>query len=199
MIFLYSRKSQLALLVCWLIGMTVMYVQIIGERPLWLAKASERIVDREQRARLGHVPVLPEPAAVPVPAPPSRPVADPVLNRCLAMRTEQGAGEQGDTLVVELDYVAAQTKGFAIEKARGYYLEDAPTFVVALGEPWTSDIGNASFPGAMPQMTGMELIVSKSRHLRLLVHTRSMRVARGANVHITPTDAGMRAEIRLPR
>lgn len=198
MIFLYSRKSQLVLLLCWLIGMTVMYVQITGERPLWLAKASERIVDHAQKARLGRVPDI-EPAVPQAPAPPPLPAADPVLNRCLAMRTNQSMDEQADTLAVDLDYIAAQKKGFSLEKAHGYYLEDAPTFVVAFGEPWISDIGHASFPGAMQQVTGLELIVSKSKHLRLLVHTRSMRIARGAKFHISPTETGLRVEIRLPR
>ncbi len=61
MIFLYSRKSQLLLLACWTIGMTFMYMQITGEKPLWLIKADQRITARHQKARLGQMPALPEP------------------------------------------------------------------------------------------------------------------------------------------
>jgi hypothetical protein len=195
MIFLYSRKLQFVLLLCWLAGMTAMYVQITGERPLWLAKASERIVERGQKARLGHMPEM----SAPVPQPAPVPAADPKLNRCLELRLDQITGEHADTLTLEVDYVAALTKGFSIDKAHGYYLKDAPTFVIEMGEPWVSDIGNASFPGTLPQVANLELIVSKSRHLRLLVHTRSMRIASGAKLRVSPTEAGIRAEIHLPR
>lgn len=206
---IYSRKSQFVLLLCWLLSMTVMYVRTTGKHALWLVKADELIVDRAQKARLGPVPEMPVPATPPVPTmtpppppvpdPAPRPAADPSLNRCLAVRVNQDTDNNADILKVELDYVAAQTKGFTFKTAHGYCLVDAPVFVVELGEPWTSDIGNASFPGTMPQITGLDLIVSKSRHLRLLVRTRSMRIAQDAKLHISPTDTGMRAEIRLPR
>jgi hypothetical protein len=198
MICLYSRKLQLVMLLCWFVGMTFMYVQITGERPLWLIKASKKIVEHSQEARLGQVE-LPAPVDLPAPVRALRPPADPELNRCLAMRVNTGTGEHANTLHVELDYVAAQTKGFTIEKARGYYLTGEPTDVVALGEPWTSDIGNASFTVAMPQATKLNLIVSKSRNLRLLVHTRSIPVALGAKFHISPTDTGIRLDIQMPR
>jgi len=193
MIILYSRKTQLVLLAFWLVGMTFAYVQITGDKFMWLMKASEKIVDHRQEVRLGQA------LEPPPPVPAARPVGDPELNRCLAVRVSQSTGEQTDTLIVELDYIAAQTGGFTIEKARGYYLDDEPTYVVALGAPWTSDIGNASFPVAMPQAAKLNLIVSKSRNLRLLAHTRSMNISRGAKYHITPTDAGIRVEIRLAR
>jgi hypothetical protein len=220
MIFLYSRKSQFMLLLCWLIGMTVTYVQITGERPLWLVKAADlwRVKAGElwlgkagddppghdRRAQLGQVPATPAPAAPAAPAAPPapagapRPAADPLLNRCLAMRVDHVTGERADTLIVEVDYVAAQRRGFAPEKARGYYLKDAPVFVIALGEPWTSDIGDASFPSPLPQISGLKLTVANARHLNLLIHTRSMRIARGTELHIAPTSAGIRAEVRLP-
>lgn len=201
MIFLYSRKLQLVLLLFWCIGVTVLYIHTTGERPLWLAKASERIVQRDQKARIGQTPELPAPESppAPVPAPVKQPEADPVLNRCLAMRVDQNAGDHADMLTVELDYVAAREKGFTVEKAYSYYLEDAPTFVVELGEPWTSDVGNAPVPGTVPQATHLNLIVSKSRHLRLLVHTPSMRVAKNAKLAASPTETGIRMEIQLPR
>ena len=107
MIFLYSRKSQFVLLLCWLIGMAVMYAQVTGERPLWLVKAEERVADGNQKVRLGHVPELRVQAAAPSPAPAPQPAPDPVLNRCLAMRVGQGTGEHADTLTLELDYIAA--------------------------------------------------------------------------------------------
>jgi hypothetical protein len=205
MIFLYSRKSQCVLLLCWLIGMIFMYVQLSGTRQHRPVEVDERAVDSGQKVRLGEAPELPVQEApparetLPVPPSPARPAADPELNRCLALRVEQGTGGHEDTLTLELDYVAAQTKGFSIEKARSYYLEDEAAFVVALGEPWISDVGNLSFPGTMPQVTGLKLIVSKSRNLRLLVHTRSMNIAREAKLQLSPTDTGIRAEIRLRR
>ena len=198
MIILYSRKAQLVLLLCWLAGMTFAYVRITDDHPL-LVKVSEKIVDRAQEARVGRPPAPSVPAAPPAPVHAARPAADPELNRCLAMRVGQGTGDRADTLILELDYVAAQKEGFTIAKARGYYLDDEAAYVVALGAPWTSDIGNASFPGAMPQVTKLDLIVSKTRNLRVLIHTKSMSVSRGAKSHITPTDTGIRVEIGLPR
>jgi len=198
MIILYSRKAQLVLLACWFVGMTFAYVQITGERPHWLMKVSERVVDRNQAAQIGQAPELLVPATQPAPVHAAQPAADPELNRCLAMRVNPGNGDQADTLIVELDYVAAQTRGFTIDKASGYYLDDEPTFVVALGTPWTSDIGNASFPVTMPHITKVNLIVSKSRNLRLLVHTKSIGASRAAKAHTTPTNTGIRVAIRLP-
>ena len=197
MIIPYSRQAQFVLLACWIVGMTFAYVRITGESPHWLMRAGEKIVEK-QEARLGRMPEPIVPAPQPLAVQAARPAADPELNRCLAVRVRQGAGEREDALILELDYVAAQKEGFAVEKARGYYLDDEPTFVVALGAPWTSDMGNASFPVAMPQVAKVSLIVSKSRNLRLLVHTKSMSVSRGAKSYTTPTDTGMRVEIRLP-
>lgn len=205
MIILYSRKSQLVLLLCWFIGLTFAYVRLTGEP----VKTGERLVDHRQEARLGQEPRPLVPALPPVPAEPEpnqepeplveRPAADPELNRCLAMLIDQSFDDGGDTLILELDYVAAQKEGFTIEKAHGYYLADEPTFVVALGAPWISDIENPSFPVTMPQVTKLDLIVSKSRNLRLRVHAKSMSVARGAKAHITSTETGIRIEIQLPR
>jgi hypothetical protein len=201
MIFLYSRKVQLVLLLCWFAGMTAMYVQITGERPFWLVKAFELTAERgRQKARLGQAPELPAPVQQPAPAPVARPAPDPKLNRCLALRVSQGAGEDTDTLILELDYVAARTKGFKIDAARSYYLKDVPVFVVELGRPWISDIGDASFPIDMPQAVGVELIVFKSGYLRLLVRTKAMHIASaGKLLRVAPTDTGLRAEVEFPR
>lgn len=199
MIFLYSRKSQLFLLLLWLAAMAILYAQTTGERPHWLTKASERILHNEQqRVQLGREPVLPA-TTKPAPVQPARPEADPTLNRCLEWRVKQSADGRTDTLLVELDYVAARENGFSIEKAHGYYLKDAPAYVVAFGGPWTSDIRSSSIPGTIPQVANLNLSVSKSRQLRLIIHTRSMNAARGAKLRVSPTDAGMLAEIRLPR
>ena len=192
MIIFYSRKWQLLLLLCWCLGMAFMYGQITGERPPWIAEAFEKVPAGGEKARLGMMPEIPAQDH-------PHPAADAHLNRCLALRVVKSASEQADTLVVEMDYIAAQPKGFIIEEARDYYLSDEPTYVVAFGEPWTSDIANASFPVSMPQVTGLNLIVSKSRHLRLLVHTRAMREAMGAKLHISPTGTGLKAVIRFPR
>jgi hypothetical protein len=194
MIFLYSRKMQIGLLLIWLAGMALMYAQIDRERSSG--------PDLEVEAILGHMPEMPalptEPETPAEPQPDPRPAADPVLNRCLDLRVEQ-SGEKADTLVLELDYVAAQTGGFALEKAHGYHYADAPVFVVALGEPWISDIGNVSFPGPIPEVSDVNLVVSKSQNMRLLINTKSMRTARGAKLSLSPADAGMRVEIHLPR
>ena len=104
-----------------------------------------------------------------------------------------------DTLILEVHYLAATNKGFTHQKAHGYYLDGSPTFVLALGEPWTSDIGTPSFQGSLSQLVKVEMIVSKSKNLRLLVHTRAMPVARGARYQVVPTATGIRAEVRLPR
>ena len=201
MTFLYSRKLQLILLSCWLLGMGLMFTQITGEGGLLLVRASAPAPERPLDARLGHIPAPPALAdePKPEPAPPPRPVADPRLNRFLALRFEQAEGEHQGTLVLDMDYVAAQTHGFSADKIYSYYLDGEPTFVIALGEPWVSDIGNISLPGAMPQVKGINLIVSKSQHLRLLVHTNAMHVASGARLEVSPTSSGLRAEVRLPR
>lgn len=195
MIFLHSRKTQLFLLALWLVGMAVLYTQTTGERPRWLTRASEQRPHNEQPVRIGQEPVLPA-TAMPVPVPSARSEADPTLNRCLAWRVTQSA----NTLVVDLDYVAAQENGFSIEKVLGYHLKDAPLYVVALGEPWISDVREPSMRGAIPQVAGLNLIVSPElRQLRLVIQAQSMHIARGAKFRVSPTDTGMRVEIQLPR
>lgn len=195
MIFLYSRKTQVFLLLLWLVCMAVLYAQTTGERPHWLTGDSEQILHNEQPVRIGQEAVLPA-AATPVPVRSVRSGADPTLNRCLEWRVKQSA----NTLVVELDYVAARENGFSIEKAFGYSLRDAPVYVVTFGGPWTSDIREPSIPGAIPQVAGLNLIISPQlRQLRLVIHTQSMNVARGAKFRVSPTPAGMRVEIQLPR
>jgi hypothetical protein len=195
MIFLYSRKLQLGLLLVWLAGLAFLYAQVTGEQPPEPSKKPAPLVE----AGPPKPPKQPEPPASttppPPPAPDPRPAADPVLNRCLGLRLDQAA----DTLILELDYVAAQKNGFSIEKARGYHYADAPTYVVTLGAPWVSDIGNASFPGPLPQVAGVSLVVSKSRNLRLLIQTKTPGAARGAKLSLAASDKGLRAEIHLPR
>lgn len=195
MIFLYSRKLQLALLLCWLLGMALMYAQITGERPLWLVNASERIHIRTEKARLGAVPEMAARTETPEPAP--RPAADPKLNRCLAVRAVPDVDGRTDALVLEVDYVAAQTKGFRLENIRDYYLSDSPTYVVALGERWASDIGDAALSVSMPQVTGLNAFVTKAGSLRLHVRTRTMQEAKSARLRVSPTEKGLRAEIRF--
>ena len=207
MIFFYSRKLQCFLLFCWLLGMGYMFLQVLDEGPRLLAHqtgapaAQPAGQPATPDVRLGRVPeVTPKellPEKTPPPAP--QPAADPHLNRFLALRAEQASTEGGGTLVLEMDFVPAQHKGFTPEKLQNYYLSDAPTLVLSLGESWVSDIGNVALPGGMEQVTGMNLIVSKSKHLRLQVHTRSMSLAMKATVQVTPTDTGLRAEVHLPK
>lgn len=194
MIFLYSRKSQLFLLALWLVGMAVLYTQTTGERPHWSTRASEQSSPNEQPVRIGQEPAAP--AATPVPVQSALSEADPTLNRCLAWRVKQNAG----AVVVDLDYIAARENGFSIEKVIGYHLRDAPVYVVAFGEPWISEIRDPSILGTIPQVAGLNVIISPQlRQLRLVVHTQSMHVARGAKFHVSPADTGMRVEIQLPR
>ena len=208
MIFFYSRKLQCILLACWLLGMGYIFFQVIGESPRLLAHQTTKTVGlpKPPEVRLGQVPEVTAEAAIhaeappkPEPKPAPTPAADQHLNRFLALRTNLAFEDGVDILVLELDYVPAQQKGFTAEKTQTYYLSDAPTFVLSLGGSWVSDIGNVTLPGSMEQVTGMNLIVSRSNHLRLLVHTRSMAIARGARAEITPTETGLRATIHLPR
>ncbi|MDL2216847.1 hypothetical protein LJB81_03855, partial [Desulfovibrio sp. OttesenSCG-928-M14] len=74
----------------------------------------------------------------------------------------------------------------------------SPVFVIALGDPWISDIGNAAVPVNMQRVKSVSLIVSKSHNLRLLVQVPSMHAAQRSKAHITPTDTGLRAEIDIP-
>ena len=208
MIFFYSRKLQCILLTCWLLGMGYIFFQIIDASPRLLAHQTTKAIGQPKPAEvlLGQVPEITAEAVVPAEAPPKpepkpapTPAADPHLNRFLALRTDLASEDGVDVLVLELDYVPAQQKGFTAEKTQTYYLSDAPTFVLSLGGSWVSDIGNVTLPGSMEQMTGMNLIVSRSNHLRLLVHTRSMAIAREARAEITSTETGLRATIHLPK
>lgn len=206
MVFLYSRKIQFVLLLCWLCGMLFIVVESTGEMPEWLAEATEQEPAQDKKARIGDVPEplaqTPEPPQIiePVPPKPEKsplPEPHPELNRCLALRQVAVEGDAKNVLVLEMDYVAAQNKGFRIEKAHTYYLDDSPVFVIAFGAPWTSDIGNTQLQVGMRTVSHVNLILSKSHTLRLLIQTQSMQDSRRARARITPTDTGLRAEIHF--
>ncbi len=186
------------MLICWLIGMAFVYTKITSEYPVWLEEIDEQTGVLQQEARLGQPPEISVPAEPPAQVVQHLPTPDPLLNRCVELKLIN-ADSENNMLVLELDYVAAQTDGFSIEKVRSYYLGDAPTFVVALGEPWVSDSGNITFSRPLPQIPSLNMIVSKSRNLRLLVHTNNMHIARNAKLKVSPVDKGMRLEIQLPR
>ena len=200
MVFLYSRKLQLIMLLCWLAGMFFLYTRISGIYTDWSVEENELLRSARQEARLGATPSLPAapepveaaPPVIPAPAP------DPELNRCLDLRLVH-ADPESSTLVFELDYIPAAANGFTLEKAHSYHIDDNPAFVVALGEPWVSDAGSSSFSTSLPQAPNVQLIVSKSKHLRLLFRTNSLQTARKASFSAYPTDRGIRLEIRLPK
>jgi hypothetical protein len=165
----------------------------------------ERKSDKTEQVRvnLGEKPPVmeepPPPAAEP-PSVPDRPAADPRLNRFTALRVISKADGDEKKLVLEADYIAALTHGFAPDKARGYYfLEGGPTVVVALGHPWVTDVEPEKFPVDMPQVKDVSLVRIQSEELRLFVNTRTALQASGARVQIGPTPAGLRAEIYFTR
>jgi hypothetical protein len=201
MIFLYSRKMQLLSLLCWCAGMAVMFFVVTGQRPLWLAEASLRDLRAEQ-ARLGApapVEASPAPEVKPsAPAEAARPEADAVLNRCLALRATPGQGEKAKELTLTLDYVAALQKGFSLEKANGYYLADTPAYVIDFGRPWAPLTTESVIPLDMPDASQVEVFVSQSKHLRLMVRTRSMREAQGARLSLSAVDGAVKATLVFP-
>ncbi|MBQ4133680.1 MAG: hypothetical protein IJD04_08125 [Desulfovibrionaceae bacterium] len=193
--FLYSRKPQIIMLLCWLAAMGFIYAQADND----YFDLSEEMEDlsEKQEVSLGKSPEIHVPPPLP-PAPVSpQPPADPTVNHCLDLRLVNADTEE-NAIVLELDYIAAQTNGFAPEKARSYYIDDSPTFVIALGEPWVSETGNASFTRPLPQVPSLNLIVSRSKNLRLLVHTSTVQLARKARFNAFRTDRGVRIEIYLP-
>jgi hypothetical protein len=201
MIFLYSRKMQMLSLLFWCVGVAVMFFVVTGQRPLWLAEATQRDLLAAQ-ARLGApAPVEATPATAvepPAPVKPDRPEADPTLNRCLALRATPGQGAKAKELSLTLDYVAARSKGFTLDKAHGYYLADAPAYVIDFGRPWAPLAAETTIPLDMPEALRVELLVSQSKHLRLLIRTRSMREAERARLSLSAEDGAVGATIVFP-
>jgi hypothetical protein len=190
MLFLYSRRIQIILLLCWSAGMVGMYAAIIGSDARLFHRA-----DISQAAT-----AKPNVAQPPAPAPQSVPAkTDPTRNRAEALRITTETEGGGTTLVLEFDYLPAESKGFAPAKTRAYYLEGAPTFVLSLGEHWIMDIEQKSYPVDLPQAKGVTLILSQSNHFRILTHTRTNEQAMHARAQISPTATGLQAKIRFSK
>ena len=198
MIFFYSRKPLLVMLVFWLIGMAFVYTKITGDYPDWLEEINEQTSVQQQEVRLGHSPEVPAAVKPSVQSNLHLPSPDLLLNRCIDLKL-LSADSANNTLTLELDYVAAQKNGFSTENLRSYYLSDSPTFVIALGEPWVADSGNITFTRPLPQISSINMIISKSRNLRLLVHTGSMHIAKNTKLKASPAGKGIKLEIQLPR
>lgn len=202
MFFLYSRKPQFLLLLCWCLGLAGMCAYAIGGEAWDLERKNEKT--EQARVNLGENPPVaeapPPPAADPPPEP-EQPPADPRLNRFTALRIISRAGGDEKKLVLEADYIAARTHGFTPDKAHGYYfLDGGPTVVVALGHPWVTDVEQEKFPVAdMPQVKDVRLFHIQPEELRLFVNTHTALQASGARVRIEPTPAGLRAEIYFTR
>jgi hypothetical protein len=203
--FLYSRKPQFLLLLCWCLGLAAMSVYAVGGDSWNLERKSEKTeqvrVNLDEKPPATEEPPLPAAEPAEPPAVPDRPAADPRLNRFTALRIIPKADGDEKRLVLEVDYVAALTHGFAPDKARGYYfLEGGPTVVVALGHPWVTDVKQEKFPVDMPQVKDVSLFHIQPEELRLFVNTRTALQASGARVQIGPTPAGgLRAEIYFTR
>jgi hypothetical protein len=196
--FFYSRKPQLLLLLGWTLGLAFMFVYVTGDESSPFRPKTD--VTQRAGARLGEMPTLEErPAPVPAAQIPATPAGDPELNLCTALRVMPRAEGKEKKLVLELDYIPALTNGFTPDKARNYYIEEPPTFVVALGEPWKTELKPTMIPVDMPETNGVSLIVSRSRHLRVLVHTRTEQQAVRAKVKVSPTENGLRAEVYFAR
>ena len=205
MIFFYSRKVQGLMLICWLMGILYMLVQVTDIRPRLLAHRAPIAASTASEVRLGTIPEVPAQQVQPPKETtlPARPAPDPHINRLLSIRAIHASPDQlqdgAAPLVLEMDFVPASQKGFTIEKTNSYYLADQPAFVIALGVPWKSDIPHLPPHEAVPNVKNVELVVSKSDHLRIIVHTSTMTQARGARLETAPTATGMRAIVHLPK
>ena len=209
MIFFYSRKVQGLMLICWLVGILYMLAQVTYVRPRLLAHRAPIAASTTSEVRLGKIPEAPaQQVQLPKePTLPARPAPDPHINRLLSIRAIHANPEQlpdqhregAVPLVLEMDFVPASQKGFTIEKTSSYYLADQPAFVIALGVPWKSDISHLPPHEAVPHVKNVELVVSKSDHLRIIVHTSTMTQARDARLETAPTATGMRAIVHLPK
>ncbi|MDR2055477.1 MAG: hypothetical protein LBQ10_06370 [Desulfovibrio sp.] len=202
MFFLYSRKPQFLLLLCWCLGLAAISAYAIGGDVWDFGKGSGKT--EQVRANLGEQPAAPSPEPTQPPADPppepERPTADPRLNRLLALRVLPNADGDEKKLVLEADYTAALANGFTPDKARGYYfLEGAPTVVVALGHPWVTDVEQKKFSVDMPQVRDVRLVRIEPQNLRLFVTTHTALQASSAKVRIEPTPTGLRAEIHFTR
>jgi hypothetical protein len=197
MFFLYSRKPQFVLLLCWCAALAFMFTDITGgeSQIFTLDGGVKPAQDSEPRLGDEHVP----PLEVAPEQPQSAVTPDPVLNQGTALRVIARPDGDENGLVLEFDYVPAQTKGFTPDRARNYYIEEPPAFVVSLGEPWVADIEPKFFPVDMRQASGVSLIVSQSRHLRLLTHVHTRDQAAEAKARISRTKTGLKAEIHFGR
>jgi hypothetical protein len=208
MLFLYSRKTQFIALLCWCVAVLAMFAVITGQHPFWLGSAASGFESDKTQAQLDTPLQRPATSTEPKPAPPqeakpappspARPEADPKLNRFLSLRASPGDDER---IILNLDYVAAEKRGFTPGVVRSYYLEDTPAFVVDFGRPWVVLEEEIRIPLDMPRAREVQLWVSRaSKHLRLLVALHSMRDASRASLRILPGgDNGLNMEITLPK
>lgn len=196
MLFFYSRRVQFILLLCWSVGMVVMYAAIIGSDPHFFYRAD---ISQASTAKpsVAQLPVTDNP-----PPPPPATVktnADPTRNKAGALRITTQTEGCTTALVLDFDYVPAESNGFIPDKTYAYFIDSPPTFVLSLGEHWIMDIGQKKYPVDLPQVDGVTIILSQSNHLRILTHTRTTAQARSAKVKIIPTPAGLQAQIHFSK
>ncbi|MDR1855892.1 MAG: hypothetical protein LBR22_01845 [Desulfovibrio sp.] len=198
--FLYSRKPQLLLLLIWFLGLAFLF-GVITKGDISFFRTP---VVSQTAPTLGSVPMPKEPTATAEPPAKVRDepgtAGDPILNHSTALRIIPNADGDGHVLVLELDYVPAATKGFTLNMAKCYYIESPPAFVIALGEPWRTDLQvDTSFHADMRQVRAINVILTHSRNHRLIVSTRSEEQARMAHAQLSATGTGLKAEIYFPR
>ncbi|MDR0827010.1 MAG: hypothetical protein LBN33_03905 [Desulfovibrio sp.] len=183
--FLYSRKIQFILLLCWSAGMVGLYVAVIGSdaRLFHSKEISQAAITKPSVAQLPHTGV--------------KTSADPTRNKAEALRVSTQTEGGTATLVLEFDYVPAQAQGFVPAKTYSYYIENPSTFVLSLGEHWIMNIEKKTYPVDLPQVSGISLILSQSNHLRILTHTHSSVQAMNARAQISPTATGLQARIHF--
>ncbi len=216
MIFIYSRKIQCLLLFCWLAIMAILYLNLresfdfqddFAEAPIEEAVVG-KIPEQEPKKTS---PLLPAPAFAPLPIQaPSSEQTQPIQktqtksqidrkktanNRFLGMELAQSEVSPQDTLSLDIDYVPAKNKPFSLDTIKTYHFADQPVFVIEFGEPWVFEAKSENYENILPQVEKIQLLVSKSKYMRLLVYTETMEMAKNTQFHAELTENGLKGEI----
>jgi hypothetical protein len=193
--FLYSRKPQFLLLLCWCLGLATLFAAINGN-------GTSLFTTPQVRNAVPALGAPPDHAALTAQAAPEvpPPAGDPVLNRSTALRITPNDGGDATKLALEIDYIPAASNGFSPHDVRCYYMEEPPAFVVSLGEHWATDLRlDAPIRVNMEQVRGLTVYLSHTSNHRLLIATRTAEQARLARAKLSATATGMKVEVSLPR
>ncbi len=201
MFFLYSRKTQSILLLLWFVSVVALFLYTTNQYTVLRDSLIPQNDASNATPHIGSIPQIDTPQTTEQTPPQQtaqQPPADPTLNRCTAIKLTYMDDTPPPMLVVDVDFIAAQENGVTLKDINGYYLSDEPTYVITFGAPWITDVSHVDFtPEKNSPIKNIQCIVSKSQHMRLIIHMTSVQIARKAKLTLVETDRGIQAQVHF--